>query len=525
MKSISRVLLVLFTYFVYASAFASDYFGIFHNEQTGAKQYASVSLLMEKESPEKIGYSGFINFYLGDFRSTEYATFFYPVVSFNLFTKQLIFREPFNDISIVSKEFSADSLKADVYSSLYGKIGTIELYSREKYQELGPQETTVPNLEGEYIGSCGDKIAKLGLVTFKKIDGRPTQLSYLQQYDVQGQISYKDGNICGDRNRWCTIWSINGGSYDFIKGRLDLFSSQNNVSCEVNGNKISCDNDCTFESTSHSRFSTQLIPAADAKEVFSFNEAAEPMEGLGTALSGSYRGLVFHEYSQNYQLIEADLALDQIIEPEGSSLKMNLHSRLIWGDGIGETTLPMFLKDYKISPFKKEINLYSPALASDIFMRIEKMASDKIHGTLYSLSRGRIGPFILEKDISRIEAKSLRKKSAPLMHSLKGEYESEEFDLSLSFYSSGNLFNMSNPFLPLMPRGYLWDKGRVSLKKKFERGSFDFYTGKFAFIEKDSGRFIHGEVGPSGGIKLNIFSNGFSTLTRDYSRQNFKKLK
>lgn len=524
MKSIHNIFLIFFGLFS-SLAFASDYYGLFHNEQTGTKQYVSISLLMEKESPEKISYSGFVNFYLGDFKSKEYATFFYPSVSFNLFNKQLIFRGLFNDISLVSTDFSEDMLNADVYSSLYGKIGKVELHSPNKYQELGPQQTDISNLEGEYVGSCDEKTAKLGLVTYKKIEGKPAQLSYLQQYDLQGQISYKDEVLCGDKNRWCTVWSISGGSYDFIKNRLELTSSQGNVSCEVSGNKISCDNSCTFQRASGTRLSSALTPAARPNEVFVYKENTGPLNEMGTALSGNYKGLVFHEYLQNYQVLEADLTLDQIIGPEGSSLKMNLYSRLIWGEGLSEVILPLILRDYKVSPFKKEVNLYSPELASDIFLRIDKMTSDQIQGTLYSLSRGRIGPFILAKDASRADIKLLRKINAPLMNSLKGEYESDEFDLSLAFFNSSNLFNMSNPFLPLMPKGHLWDKGRVSLKKKFELGSYDFYTGKFAFIEKDNGRFIHGEVTSSGDIKLNIFSNGFSTLTRDYSRQMFKKIK
>lgn len=524
MKSLDKIVFISLSLFS-SLAFSSDYYGLFHNEQTGDKQYVSLSLLMEKESAEKISYSAFVNIYLGDFKSKEYSSFFYPTVSFNLFNKELIFRVLGSDLSLVSTEFSEDSLKANVYSSVYGKIGNVELLSREQYQAQGLEGATISNLEGEYIGSCGDKPAKLGLVTYKKIEGKPLQFSYFQQYELQGQLSYKNVSLCGDRSQWCTLWTINGGSFDFIKKRLDLISSQNNIACEISGDKMSCDNNCSFERSKTSRHSPELIAVAKASEVFSFKEASGPSTTAGTALSGTYRGLVFHEYLQNYQVFEADLALDQMVGPEGSSLKMNLYSRLIWGEGLSEMILPLTLRDYKISPFKKEINLYSPEFASDIFIRMDKMSSHQIQGTLYSLGRGRIGPFILVKDLSRAEAKLLPKIKAPLMNSPKGEYQSHEFDLSLGFFHSTVPYNMSNPILPLMPKGYLWDKGHQFLKKKFELGSFDFYTGKFVFIEKDNGRFLHGEMSARGEVKLNLFSNGFATMTRDYSHQAFTKIK
>lgn len=114
------------------------YTGVLSHSKLAQEQLAKLDFVVEKQSAAEFKLIGILSVYFGGFDSTEYVTYHFNEVTYNVLTGGLVFDQPDQGISVVVTEFSSGVLKGRLRSNTLGDVGELLLSTKLNVQPTKP---------------------------------------------------------------------------------------------------------------------------------------------------------------------------------------------------------------------------------------------------------------------------------------------------------------------------------------------------------------------------------------------------
>lgn len=469
-----------------SSTFGS-YVGVMQHAKVDKDQFAKLDLIFSRNEGSQFEIKGILSFYFGDFGSKEYVTYHFDKVGYNLVTGSLVFDQEDQDITLVTTKFGDGKLVANVRSAIAGHVGTIIL---EKNGVANLRRDFIRSVTGQYRGQCEGDETSLQLMTYKTTKDTLRLGNPFGSYNMTGQVG-DHVTFSGDQNRQIPLTAdlIYSGSYDFYQGKLTLFGRRLAYDCSVDGTVLDCGS-CIF---------TKDIDDSDrgdnVKPLSSTNLMASNATGNGSAfpagslsINGEYKGYLHHERLDQYQAASLNIVTFQNqSESETQSLQMSVGAKLFFGDHNSQEVLPYRFDRRNFNILSKVFVFERMIDDVDAVLQITELNDQVAKGVWYSILFGRVGTFEVRRGTL-----PFLPEGAKTFKAVSGDYESPTFQLRVSSRLDASPINTENPFYPQIFGGRFWYKSGIASQIKITDGSYDFYTGKIAFIVEDSKRIAVG---------------------------------
>ncbi len=498
------------------------YLGVLEHERTGEQQLAKLDFILDRNEGSTLALKAILTLHFGDYTSQEYAAFHFNQVQFNLLTSSLVFDQPDQDVRVVVERFEGGVLSGTLKSNIFGTVGKIKLQRDEGQSAVLSSLPLIEPVQGEYKGKCNNKESWLRLFTYRATEDITKTGNPFGAYEIVGHIAQYDFALCGpDPERPCVLAEYNAGSYDYFSQELKLIGRLSRLKCKKIGSQLNCDS-CQFQRVSNENELKNLHPPTSVPELFVLSSDSSPHPSQPMSISGEYEGYLYHEYLNTYQKARIDLSTFQTIENGESHFKVSAAARLIFGNGNKEAEEILSYRfdnvDYPNPTRPFQLVFARSSADVDAIIRISSFKDGVIKGEWFSLMFGRVGAFELRK-------KELEQLPTPkqLMTGLTGEYKNSTWFISLAARLGRTPINTDNPFFPLQLEGFVGPNNRFFRKDDIQRGSYDFYTGKFALLY-DNNYLLTGTRFQDGNFSLSYVANKFAVLAQNFYPDLYKKI-
>jgi hypothetical protein len=453
----------------------------------GATRVATVmDLVQTHDDQDPTTYRAVFRVLTGGYGSHEYAGAYFHDVTFAKKTKQLVFAGGPDGITVTDAKFAGGSLRGRFSSA---KDQTSAVLERRPGNDDTPKtpQGAAHHVTGNYVGSCPDSVVSLQVEASKWRGMRMTDGGLFGGYRFSGRTGQTDDAICGAKQT-CVKESYASGSFNILTGGLTFKTTAGEKSCKVTGDSVACGG-CSMVKdpiSPHAVLDVQRdFKIHERKEHLSEAEPKAPRK-----LTGQYYGYVHHKRSDAYQLIALNVKAEDQQDAAGlptGKQHVGGVATLYFGEGDSN--------EFIAYRFKEE--MWPAAAGRFVFdgdgeaMLIVNRWTDKaVYGTWFSKTYGDVGTVELQRDLVPGLASD-----SETMEKLSGTYKGDDWDFELSV--SANISEEPADFFPLKVYGWAREKIDHSRRRTIEEGTYDFYTGAFAFRLDDS-RIIAGRVTPAG---------------------------
>jgi hypothetical protein len=481
------------------------YLGYLRLKQNQKKVPFSWDLIAESAAGDEAKFRLIAKINLGSFDSEEFISSYFDQVTYDNATKKLTFGSAVtnswyavedaqlrSNSLLVGKLVNAAKDEIGDFVLLYaGKRRNTEVTTRLK--TIFPNNEVLGSLEGVYRGTCEKEPATLQLETSRWAGRQSESKNLLATYKITGRFGVADKTICGQENQACSKGAFEDGRYDFLAGNLNLKGRPGSKHCKFAGKELQCDGGCSFVKDQSNELEKSLFQVANRMERddgFTVGARDKVAEGAPQPeLEGEFFGYLFHEFTGVHQLMRFKVDTKKSSQPGNT----NSVATLFFGDGNSkEFIVYRFAMGEAGNPSSKYVFDHP---ASESFLQVSKWNSKSIRGIWYSKSFGRVGTVELLRGQIPLVAEEAR-----FMPSISGSYKNEHTRFNL--LATADISERADSFFPLSVKGIVSDLKGKDRARVIEGVSYDFFTGKIAFMV-DDGRVSVGEVTSSG---LKIFS-------------------
>lgn len=486
MKNIFPVIISIFVSVItFKSAYAQGQFGrytgVFQNDTLQQEQVAKIDFIMSRQDANELKLMAVLSIYFGDFANSEYVSYHFDNVRYNITTGTLVFDQPDQDTTLVVQGFTGGTLTGNLRSAVAGNVGRLVL---KQGNNVTISKPLVQPVWGEYRGMCGEYATILQVQTARSIEDTSRVGDPFGTYNITAQLAEADPEGCPETNSACVKNVYQSGTYNFFTGDLNLYGRANDLSCKVGAGGVNC-NGCqlkrysgeaargnTFSvASSTSTWQTVPAPGRDEPAVVNANDS----------LQGEYLGYVYHERLGRYQAATFNLIATP--DTRNNQLIMSAVATLYFGDHGTQESIA-----YRFD--EKPYNLLSPQVVferisgdTDAILQVTKIGDGEVQGIWYSLLYGRVGTFLLRKGTPpALPSGALR------MEPVAGKYDSPQWHITLRVSRESTPINTRNPFFPLNFKGHARMED-ITANIPIAGGSYDFYTGKLTINLNDESSF------------------------------------
>lgn len=500
---------------VFAQNLSGTYKGVLSHDRLGQDQLAKLELIYSRAEAGKFHLRAILTFQFGGFDSTEYVSYHYDDVIWNLLTGELTFSQPDQEVQFVSAKIQNGVISGEILAS-EGRVGTIELSQKGG---IKPKLPLIETLGGEYKGACGKTPSVLQLHTYRSTSDTTRLTSPFAAYEAKGQVGMYDPEYCRPtKSKMCTHSKIKSASYNFFSGDLILDGYPYGFSCSVSAGKIKC-NDCVYSRVSNEMERPRLSPNKYQEDPI------EPIRkalkaNLNAGLKGQYVGYVFHENLNVFQKIRIEISTYNRATQSGTALVISTVASIQFGDGDEIIHYRFNPLDYPNPILEKRFVLARAEADVDVLLGVEGVEGGIIHGSWNSHIFGRVGSFVATKngDLPKLSKSRLM---GPVSSGYSQVGGDDIADILVAKGSSP--IGSDNPFDPLKLNGYVWRKSNIVEKLGIQGGSYDFYTGRIALIYGEE-RVMSGNLLAGRNAFLRRLGGGFGTLIQPFELKEFKKV-
>ena len=442
-----------------------------------------------------------LRFHLGDFESTEFASFYFPEVGEG-FDGKVHFGESeesapkirIENALLSDGKFSARVVYPPIRDGVPARSGFIEARlsngATNEIRAIGGKTPAIGLLSGQYAAICDGQQSTLQLEysRWNQLSADPV-VGFLSDGVLTGRIGVTALSACKLDSLNCFQRVFKGGSFDPFTGQLLLQSSSGDSNCHVSGASIHCDA-CSFARSQVQLEIQAAIPSANREaKAYSRNEdtifeVGPPvdLESEPAALAGSFYGYLHHEATNAYQAVSLNLAYT----PESGNY--SAVSAVYFGPAANNEFIA-----YRFDPVSKDLLSNRVVLdgPGESFLILTASGSKGLGGVWYSKTHGRVGTVSFARD----SMPPLMVDESFLVTGLSGRYSGETWQFELKV--AANVSENPREFYPLRIFGSAREVADSQKRRLIQDGTFDFYTGMVA-LRLDDGRTIVGRVQGSG---------------------------
>lgn len=480
------------------------YIGTLELRHRGLKQLAKMDFITFRDIQNKLKIKAVLSLYFGGFDSTEYVSYHFDDVEFNLLNQSLTFSQDDQDLTLSTNRFDGYSFEATARSARGRRLGVLRMSQDDRSLT---SNAGVSALGGQYNSYCNSRRSYLNLQTYRSTADTVRVGNPFGAYKIAGQFGAQIPRLCRS-SRPCVTNQIKEGSYNFFNGQLTLYGSQKTEQCLVNSDgSISCSS-CTYRKSDQDRFTNIIWPRRDP-----FRQTTNTAPQWSQIRQGEYFGYLFHERRQMMQRMSFDVISYQ--DDDENKYLLSSVANLYFGGFESNEVLSYRFEDQPINLLAQNVVLQRTEDDVDAILKITEVGQGYIKGVWYSILFGRVGTFFVAKDNP-----PNNETSYPVMRKLRDEYISSGHFLDLDILVGQAPVNTENPFFPLTLSGYFSYRSDIASRLMITGGSYDFYTGKIGFEINDSPRVFTGLVGTQN-MDLRWVSNGFATVIQDFEPSRF----
>ena len=398
-----------------------------------------------RDANNKLMLKAVLSLYFGGFDSTEYVSYHYDDVEFNLINRSLTFSQDDQDLTLVTNKFSGTSFEAVVRSSRGRRLGLLRMTKGENAQIRG---ASLSSLSGQYRGYCNNRSSYLNLQTYRSTADTIRVGNPFGAYKIAGQFGAKIPRLCRS-TRPCVTNQIKEGSYNFFSGSLTLYGSQKTEQCSVQSDgSISCGS-CTYRKQGRSAISRIW----SREDPFPVLPVTEPR--WSQIRQGEYFGYLYHERRKIMQRMSFDVISYQ--DDDENTYLLSSVANLFFGSFDSNESLTYRFEDQPINLMAPSVVLQRTDDDVDAIIKITEVGPNYIKGIWYSILFGRVGSFYA----TRGAMPDLNTRH-PIMKRLQDEYVSKKHSLDLDIFLGQAPVNTENPFFPLSLSGYFSYRSEIA---------------------------------------------------------------
>ncbi len=520
-KNLISLFLFAILYSTSASAQAQlgRYLGVLKHSQIGNDQLAKIDFIASRQNGSELKLVALLTLYFGGYESTEYITYHFDTVTYNLLTGSLVFDQADQEVTLVVNRFGGGQFEGKLRSVSAGDVGTL---SMAKQNSVTPSKPLVQPLWGEYRGICDGIGTVIQIQTQRSSNDSSRMGDPFGTYEISAQLAEINPAACLSPSNLCVTRTYNSGSYNFFKGKLELIGIARELECTVDTNDLSC-GECRFKRTSNENapFASQTFPI----QVPAFSEqqqapSDQPVATSPATLSGNYQGYLFHERLGKYQAVSLNIATYQGHSSDGTqSLFISAVSSMFFGGFDSKEYITHRFNEHAYPLLTSQIVLERINGDVDAIIELTQLGNGRARGIWYSLLFGRVGTF----ELSNTGVLPKLPNDAIMMDKIGGSYKGGGWNLDLQVIRESTPLNTVNPFYPLNFKGAFRFQDGLG-NTRISHGSFDFYTGKLSFRLEDSSIFS-GYRKDNDSLMLKRPTPGSSRPLLQHRPQTFMKVK
>lgn len=460
-----------------------QYVGKLENAKLNREQLVKLDLIPSRQTGNDLKLIALLSVYFGDFNSTEYVTYHFDDVKFNLLTGTLVFDQPDQDVTVIVAKFQNGEFEGTFRSSVAGNIGKLTLKRGFATTIAKP---LVEPLWGEYRGSCQGTTGILQIETMRSSEDTSRVGNPFGTYDIRAQLAEVNPAACLEGSGACVMHTYESGTYDYFTGDVQLYGINRTLNCKTSANGLDC-NGCAYTRKSNEASSGNYFEAPHVEKSFGEEAGTSAVISDGEnsdGIAGQYTGYIYHERLGTYQKASLNIVAYQAPNTgnSGTQLMMSAVGTVYFGNANPESI------SYKFS--ERTYDLLSSQLVferlsgdTDAVVQVTSIGKGVVKGVWHSMLYGRVGEFIMKKN-DPVTLPS----GAKLMDGIGGRYVSTSWLLDLKVARESTPINTRNPFFPLNFKGFARIPN-LTANKKIIGGSYDYYTGKIAILVDDDSVF------------------------------------
>lgn len=520
MRVLNLLYLVLFSTVGLAAELPGRFTGVLHHESLGKDQLAKLELIPTRGESNSLEYMAILTLHLGGFTSKEYVAYHFQKVTHNPARDTFVFSQPDQAITVqgarITKQGRFEATVRSLYSSSPANL------ILDKTEEVVPESPLIEPIWGQYEGQCDGKRNVLQLYTYRSSEDTGHQGQAFASYSIRGHLAWPMPELeTGSPEQPLLQAVFVGGSYNFFEGELALFGVLRNLTCQVNGEKITCDG-CEYYRKSNEMRSLQLAPPRAKSILSAHTESPVLTEAHLVSLQGEYTGYLHHEYLDEYQPAQLNIVTYQ---SDAQKLLLSAQATLQFGEQTKAEKITYRFMDRSFpNPLDRKNFVFEDSEHDvDAILKITKLGDGEILGEWYSHLFGRVGTFVLRKGgVAELP------KEATVFGALGGNYENDSWELSVRVRPSTRPLNSLNPFYPNVFGGLLAHKDGLIAGVQIIEGSYDFYTGRFGLLMEGLSGKQRLWVGDKRSAKqlaireLNLFKRSLTFVMGRHEQSNFR---
>jgi len=469
------------------------YTGIVRHEGIKRDQLAKLELIASREEASTLYLKAVLTLHFGDFANKEYVAYHFDDVRLNLLTQTLVFDQPDQPVTLVTKQLSGNRIEGEFRSSYSGEMGKVILSSEKTTK---PEYPLVEPVWGEYRGLCESKISGeksetvLQLYTYRSSEGAGQVGNPFRAYKIKGFIGENTGSECLSGGTNMCVWgNIRTAAYNFYKNQLQIFSNYKNLNCSTDPTGIRCNGCDLLKRVSPETKEPRVLEPLHSASVFELATEGNPAITADVdTIQGEYTGYVHHEYLNRYQLGSLNILTYQVPPAPGAplALRMSALASLYFGDEQNMEAISYRFNERSYpNPLAAPQFVFSqPNADVDAILQITSLGKGVVKGIWYSQVFGKVGSF----EFYKAGAPKLPADAAKF-ETISGPFQGSRWDVSLMVGLGTSPPGTENPFAPLTFGGYALIPD-IMPKKHITGGSYDFYTGRIGFELGDDISFV-----------------------------------
>ena len=392
---VSRLLTFLFLALWSLPAFSSPtfgrYIGVLKHENIAQDQLARLDFVTEQESGGILKLRATLVLFFGGFDSTEYASYDYDNVTYNLLNGTLVFDSSERELHFVVEHFKAGSLTADLKTGS-GIVGKLMLTQDDTVR---PERPLVQPLWGEYRGLCQGVGERFQIQSSPSHPMTTNRTDPFAPFVIQAQRGENGVYACPVGTSTCITNIYSDADYAFFNGHIDFHGNYGALTCSVDKDGLTC-GDCRFTRSSKERVMADVYSVPASAPSWKIN--ADDI-GPNASLAGVYKGFIHLEGRDIYQPFSVGVTTyrqNDGSSSSGESLMVSVVASLIFGDHTGNDESI----NTKFDPRPLNIMNAQPIFdradhSTDMVLKITKLSNGIMEGIWFSRRYGRVGTFAL----------------------------------------------------------------------------------------------------------------------------------
>ena len=483
------------------------YRGYIYPEAVGYKISFQLDLYKAKLESAQTRLSAIFKTSLGSHGSHEYTTQVYDNAEYLPKKNMIFFREDSRNLAVSCLEIKDGVITgfiqyADGQRKLHLKLIKVDLYDslEQNFQDFEKinaiSRPVLPTLTGEYIADCDGKKTFLQIEAAKWLVASAGVDKPMYGYKLTGRLA-EENYRWGDAGQKCLVRSYSDGYFNPYTGRLKLKGTHETSSMFVESGRITF-NGCQYNKQSglNGLTGNTAVRSANSRQqrpVYLGYERDKNMLDFPKTeeIKGSYKGYLYHVIPGFFQRMDLDINLNSLhlgqVRHEATSF--TALARLFFSDKNTVEDNDHLTFFFHKNDFTKNLPNMIVDSDMDVQLKIHGWSSNKIEGLWISRRFGISGPFLVERDISRIA----RPKKTVMDGPVFGLFKGPDWHLKLlPFENQGR--EEEAVFFPIQIHGNA-EIPRLTPRYTIDSCVYDLYTGAIAF-ELGDGRMVTGSVYP-----------------------------